>query len=109
MPNRVCAKINLPKFFLNTTLVVNFPHMNSNIPANPAYGVYASQLVRIGRICKDFEAFNSRHRTLTDGLIKQGYTYRMLCVSFKKFSRRHSLFFCKFGVALKRHINHWVL
>ena len=26
--------------------IVNFPHMDSNIPANPAYGVYISQLVR---------------------------------------------------------------
>ena len=25
--------------------IVNFPHMDSNIPANPAYGVYISQLV----------------------------------------------------------------
>ena len=24
--------------------IVNFPHMDSNIPANPAYGVYISQL-----------------------------------------------------------------
>ena len=23
--------------------IVNFPHMDSNIPANPAYGVYISQ------------------------------------------------------------------
>ena len=30
--------------------VVNFPHMDSNIPSKPAYGVYISQLVRIGRI-----------------------------------------------------------
>ena len=26
--------------------IVNFPHMDSNIPANPAYGVHISQLVR---------------------------------------------------------------
>ena len=26
--------------------IVNFPHMDSNIPDNPAYGVYISQLVR---------------------------------------------------------------
>ena len=27
--------------------IVNFPHMDSNIPANPAYGIYISQLVRL--------------------------------------------------------------
>ena len=31
--------------------IVNFPHMTSNIPSKPAYGVYISQLVPIGRIC----------------------------------------------------------
>ena len=31
--------------------IVNFPNMSSNIPSKPAYGVYVSQLVRIGRIC----------------------------------------------------------
>ena len=30
--------------------IVNFPHMSSNIPSKPAYGVYISQLIRIGRI-----------------------------------------------------------
>ena len=30
--------------------IVNFPHMDSNIPANPVYGVYISQLVRYARI-----------------------------------------------------------
>ena len=31
--------------------IVNFPYIDSNIPANPAYGVYISQLVRYARIC----------------------------------------------------------
>ena len=31
--------------------IVNFPYMSSNIPANPTYGVYISQLIRINRIC----------------------------------------------------------
>ena len=29
--------------------------MSSNIPSKPAYGVYVSQLVRIGRICSCYE------------------------------------------------------
>ena len=29
---------------------VNFSHLCSNIPSKPAYGVYISQLVRIGRL-----------------------------------------------------------
>ena len=30
--------------------IVNFPYLSSNIPSKSAYGVYISQLVRIGRI-----------------------------------------------------------
>ena len=78
--------------------------MDSNIPTKPAYGVYISQLVRIGRICEDFGSFADRHYLLTKRLIRQGYTHRMLCVSFKKFSLRHSLIFRKFKTDLKKHI-----
>ena len=41
------------------TYIVNFPHMDSNIPSKPAYGVYTSQLVRIGRIhvCDVYNSF----------------------------------------------------
>ena len=34
--------------------IVNFPYLSSNIPSGPAYGVYISQLVRIGRICSNY-------------------------------------------------------
>ena len=30
--------------------IVNFPYISSNIPANPTYGVYISQLIRISVI-----------------------------------------------------------
>ena len=39
--------------------IVNFPHMDSNIPTKPAYGVYISKLVRIGRIRENFNSFTS--------------------------------------------------
>ena len=30
--------------------IVNFPHMDRNIPANPAYGVYSDALAREARL-----------------------------------------------------------
>ena len=42
--------------------IVNFPHPSSYIPSGPAYGVYISQLVRIGRICSKL------HRLYTETL-----------------------------------------
>ena len=61
-----------------------------------------SQLVRISRICDNYVSFLKRHQLLTKRLIKQGFWYSKLNVSFKKFSRRHSMLFNKYAV--KRHI-----
>ena len=88
--------------------IVKFPFMDSNIyiyiPAKLAYGVYISQLVRIGCICERYEAFVKRHRMITSRLIHQGFHYTKLCDSFKKFSREHKSIFSRYGVSIKRHI-----
>ena len=55
--------------------IVNFPFLCSNIPSGPAYGVYISQLVRIGRICSDYSSFALRHHKLTERLVHQGFRY----------------------------------
>ena len=34
--------------------IVNCPFMSSNIPSAPAYGVYASQLIRYARCCSNY-------------------------------------------------------
>ena len=59
--------------------IVNFPYI---IPIKPAYGIYISQLVRIGRICEEYCAFMDRNRMTTDRLIKQGFRYSKLCKTF---------------------------
>ena len=48
---------------------INFPFLCGNIPVQPAYGVYISQLVRIGRISDSYNDFCSR----TSKLICQGF------------------------------------
>ena len=84
--------------------VINFPHLSSNIPAKPAYGVYISQLVRIGRICSTFVQFKERHYKLTQKLIRQGFWYSGLCVAFKRFTKSHASIFFKFGYSVRKHI-----
>ena len=54
--------------------IVNFPFMSSNILSAPAYGVYASQLIRYARCCSNYSDFLSRHRALVTRLLSQGYT-----------------------------------
>ena len=70
--------------------IVNFPHMDSNIPANPAYGVYISQLVRYVRICTSKLDFIRRLRRLSSRLLHQGFKSMLLHKSFTKFFKRHS-------------------
>ena len=75
------------------------------IPIKPAYGIYISQLVRIGRICEEYSAFMDRNRMITDRLIKQGFRYSKLCKTFKKFSRKHRTIFNRYGVSVRQHID----
>ena len=80
--------------------IVNFPYLDSNIPRNPAYGVYISQLVRYARICNRKDDFIYRHRRLSLKLQQQGYKYQQLMKSFHKFYRSHSDELKKFGTTL---------
>ena len=84
--------------------IVNFPHMDSNIPSKPAYGVYISQLVRIGRICDSYKSFFTRHHLLTCRLVKQGFLYDKLVTSFKGFCSRYPEIFSKFAVSIRKHV-----
>ena len=65
--------------------IVNFPFMSSNIPSAPAYGVYASQLIRYARCCSNYSAFLLHHRALVTRLLSQGYKVNHLSNTFKKF------------------------
>ena len=78
--------------------------MSSNIPANPTYGVYISQLITISRICDTFQSFVIRHRLLTERLIKQGFWHSNLCKFFKKFVRRRNALF-SYGVIVRTHVH----
>ena len=81
--------------------IVNFPHMDSNIPANPAYGVYISQLVRYARICTSKVDFINRLRGLSLRLRQQGFDTNLLQISFNKFFNRHGLIVEKYGAPLR--------
>ena len=48
-----------------TFRIVDFPHMDSNIPANLAYGISISQLVSYARICTSKVDFMNRLRGLS--------------------------------------------
>ena len=70
--------------------IVNFPFMSSNIPSAPAYGVYASQLIRCARCSSNYSDFLSRRKALVTRLLSQGYKVNRLSNTFKKFYGRHT-------------------
>ena len=80
--------------------------MCSNIPSKPAYGVYISQLIRVGRICSTYK---NRHCDLTANLIKQGFWYSRLCQVFRRFSRMHASMLSKFVCSVCKHIPEGIL
>ena len=81
--------------------IVNFSHMDSNIPANPAYGVYISQLLRYARICTSKVDFINRLRGFSLRLRQQGFETNRLQNSFNKFVNRHGFIVEKYGAALR--------
>ena len=81
--------------------IVNFPHMDSNIPPNQAYGVYISQPVRYARICTSKVDFINRLRGLSLRLRQQGFETNRLQNSFNKFVNRHGFIVEKYGAALR--------
>ena len=85
--------------------IVNFPFMDSNIPASPAYGVYISQLIRYSRACSDYGDFLARCKTLSTKLLKQGYTIKRLIIALKKYCGRYYDMFNKFNVSVSSFIN----
>ena len=70
----------------------NYPHLDSNVPCMPIYGVYISQLLRFARICDRYSDFLARHKRLVQTLLDQGFRCGLLCRKFKQFYHSsHSL------------------
>ena len=75
--------------------------MDSNIPANPGYGVYISQLVRCARIYTAKVDFMRRLHGLSSRLQQQGFKSTLLVKSINKFFKRHCTTMVKYNVTLR--------
>ena len=72
--------------------IVNFPFLDSNIPASPAYGVYVSQLIRYSRACSNYLDFVDKGVLLSNKLLGQGYeSIKLKSVLKKCYGRHHDL------------------
>ena len=81
--------------------IVNYPHLDGDVPRATSYGVYISQLIRFARACSSIDDFNNRNRIITEKLLKQGYRYNKLRKTFAKFYYRNILLISKYKCNLK--------
>ena len=78
--------------------IVNYPHVSSsNIPQNPAHGVYTSRLVSIARACDHYHDFEDRHNSLCIKLFQQGYKFEKIKKQLCKALNNHRELFQKYG------------
>ena len=101
--NSLCTKLYDKRDDFNFA-IVNFPFLDSNIPATPAYGVYVSQLIRYARACSMYTSFLSRALLLTSKLLKQGYLQPRLMATCKKFYGRHYSLIVKYNITVSQLI-----
>ena len=85
--------------------IVNYPHLDGDVPRATSYGVYISQLTRFARACSKVSDFNHRNQVITDKLLKQGFRYHKLRRTFTKFYRRNKSLIEKYNTSLKSLLN----
>ena len=81
--------------------IVNFPHLDGDVPRATSYGVYISQLIRFARGCSRIQDFNDRNFLLTKKLLQQGYRFHKLRKTFSKFYYRNTDILIKYNTNLK--------
>ncbi len=82
----------------------NYPHLDSNIPRIPAYGVYITQLLRFAKACDSYDQFLKRHIQLVKALLNQGFTKEVLYMKFKQFFRTHYTYLRCYSRSVTHHI-----
>ena len=81
--------------------IVNYPHLDGDVPRATSYGVYISQLNRFARACSAVGDFNYRNRVITAKLLGQGFRYHKLRRTFTKFYRKNNTLLEKYHTSLK--------
>ena len=66
----ICSKIYDKRDDFNFK-IVNFPHLDGDVPKATSYGVYISQLIRFARACSSVDDFNERNLLTTKTLLIQ--------------------------------------
>ena len=85
--------------------IVNLQFLDGNVPHSTSYGVYISQPIHFAGAPSHVAGFNTRNKLLTQKLLKQGYWYHKLRITFSKFYRRYYDLISKFQIGLKSFLS----
>ena len=77
--------------------IINYPDLKSNVPHNPSYGIFNSQLIRFCEINGELANFTSDIISLVRKLIKQNFDLVVLKAKFRKFYTTNIFRWSKFG------------
>ena len=77
--------------------IINYPDIFSNVPRNPSYGVFNSQVIRFCDVNSDVTTFTSDIKSLVHKLIKQNFDYSVIKGRFRKFYTTNLCRWSKFG------------
>ena len=81
--------------------IVKFPHIKSNIPDCIVFNVFVSQIIRIARVCSDFQEFKDIFKVLILNFKGKGCSNRILFQKAKKVFLANTETFSKFDLTLK--------
>ena len=83
--------------------IINFPHLISNIPKSPAYGVFTSQLVRLCRINSNSNYFKRDINILVAKFCKLGFSSKVLLSKYFQFANRYICEWSRLGTNITSH------
>ena len=65
--------------------IVNYPHLDGDVPSATSYGIYISQVIRMQGLVILLKIFTYAAEQSQKKLLKQGYRYQKLRKTFSKF------------------------
>ena len=87
--------------------VVRYGFANSNVHTSMGYKVFYTQLIRIARICNNFNDFAPRIGQLVHTLLENGYNKVSLYHTFYKFASIYGTLLLKFKLDNKQKISNF--
>ena len=82
--------------------VINYSNLKGNVPINPSYGVFTSQLIRFSSINQHISDFTSGIKCLIKKLRLLGYSSTRLQFLFQRFAKYNPVKWSHFGIDISK-------